>query len=122
MKLNLLYSRVRRRVRGRLLSLLVLLQNEDVDKIEQALIAEGMRTLVGSYTDKIPDKAYDMVAKEVRSNINLAPSGTVAVKATSLIVTLLPVLLVNVWVIILDVPATDREPELNVSNTGVSNV
>lgn len=70
MKLNLLYSRVRRRVRGRLLSLLVLLQNEDVDKIEQALIAEGMRTLVGSYTDKIPDKAYDMVAKEVVKCLN----------------------------------------------------
>lgn len=70
MYINILYSRVRRRVRGRLLALLGLLQNEDVDKIEQALIAEGMRTLVGSYTDKIPDKAYDLVAKEVVRCLN----------------------------------------------------
>ena len=71
MKIDILYSRVRRRVRGRLLSLLELLQNEEVDKIEQALIAEGIRTLVGSYTDcKIPDKAYDAVAKEVVKCLN----------------------------------------------------
>lgn len=73
MKFNILYSRIRRRVRGRLLALLVLLQNENIDKIEEALIAEGMRTLVGSYTDvgeKIPDKAYDTVAKEVVKCLN----------------------------------------------------
>ena len=73
MKIDILYSRVRRKVRGRLLSLLELLQNENVDKIEEALIAEGMRTLVGSYTDvgsKIPDKAYDLVAKEVVKCLN----------------------------------------------------
>ena len=71
MKIDILYSRVRRRVRGRLLSLLEALQNEQVDKIEEALIAEGMRTLVGSYTDcKIPDKAYDAVAKEVVKCLN----------------------------------------------------
>lgn len=71
MKVDILYSRVRRRVRGRLLTLLELLQNENVDKIEQALIAEGMRTLVGSYTDaKIPDKAYEAVAKEVVKCLN----------------------------------------------------
>ena len=70
MHIDILYSRVRRKVRGRLLSLLEVLQNENVDKIEQALIAEGMRTLVGSYTDKIPDKAYDLVAKEVVKCLN----------------------------------------------------
>lgn len=70
MHIDIFYSRVRRKVRGRLLSLLELLQNENVDKIEQALIAEGMRTLVGSYTDKIPDKAYDLVAKEVVKCLN----------------------------------------------------
>lgn len=73
MKIDILYSKVRRKVRGRLLSLLELLQNENVDKIEEALIAEGMKTLVGSYTevgDKIPDKAYDMVAKEVVKCLN----------------------------------------------------
>lgn len=71
MKIDILYSKVRRKVRGRLLSLLELLQNENVDKIEEALIAEGMRTLVGSYTDcKIPDKAYDAVAKEVVKCLN----------------------------------------------------
>lgn len=71
MYINILYSRVRRRVRGRLLSLLETLQNEDVDKIEEALIAEGMKALVDSYTDKkIPDKAYQAVAKEVVKCLN----------------------------------------------------
>lgn len=71
MKIDILYSRVRRKVRGRLLSLLESLQNENVDKIEEALIAEGMRTLVGSYVGmKVPDKAYDMVAKEVVRCLN----------------------------------------------------
>lgn len=71
MHINILYSRVRRRVRGRLLSLLVALQNENVDKIEEALIAEGMKALVDSYTDKkIPDKAYQAVAKEVVKCLN----------------------------------------------------
>jgi hypothetical protein len=58
-------------VRGRLLSLLEALQNEQVDKIEEALIAEGMKALVDSYTDKkIPDKAYQAVAKEVVKCLN----------------------------------------------------
>ena len=71
MKIDILYSRVRRRVRGKLLSLLEFLQDENVDKIEEALIAEGMRTLVGSYVGiKVPDKAYDMVAKEVVRCLN----------------------------------------------------
>lgn len=71
MKIDILYSRVRRRVRGRLLSLLEALQNEQVDKIEEALIAEGMKALVDSYTDKkIPDKAYSAVAKEVVKCLN----------------------------------------------------
>lgn len=71
--MDILYLKVRRKVRGRLLSLLELLQNEDIDKIEEALIAEGMKTLVGSYTDlgsKIPDKAYQAVAKEVVKCLN----------------------------------------------------
>lgn len=71
MKIDILYSRVRRRVRGRLLSLLVALQNEDIDKIEEALIAEGMKALVDSYaSNKIPDKAYSAVAKEVVKCLN----------------------------------------------------
>lgn len=71
--MDILYLKVRRKVRGKLLSLLELLQNEEVDKIEEALIAEGMRTLVESYTDlgsKIPDKAYQAVAKEVVKCLN----------------------------------------------------
>ena len=71
--MDILYLKVRRKVRGNLLSLLELLQNEDIDKIEEALIAEGMKTLVGSYTDlgnKIPDKAYQAVAKEVVKCLN----------------------------------------------------
>lgn len=73
MAIDILYLKVRRKVRGRLLSLLELLQNEEVDKIEEALIAEGMRTLVESYTslgDKVPDKAYQAVAKEVVKCLN----------------------------------------------------
>lgn len=73
MDIDLFYSRVRREVRGKLLSLLELLQDEKVDTIEQELIAEGMRTLVTHYTDvgdKIPDKAYDAVAKEVVRCLN----------------------------------------------------
>jgi len=73
MKIDILYSRVRRKVRGRLLSLLELLQNENVDKIEEALIAEGMKVLVSHYTSvgsKIPDKAYSAVAKEVVKCLN----------------------------------------------------
>lgn len=71
MKIDILYSRVRRRVRGRLLSLLEALQNEQVDKIEEALIAEGMKALVDSYaSSKIPDKAYQAVAKEVVKCLN----------------------------------------------------
>ena len=71
MSIDILYLKVRRKVRGNLLSLLELLQNENVDKIEEALIAEGMRTLVSSYSSaKIPDKAYDAVAKEVVKCLN----------------------------------------------------
>ena len=73
MHIDILYLKVRRKVRGRLLSLLELLQDENVDKIEEALIAEGMKTLVDSYSDlgsKIPDKAYDTVAKEVVKCLN----------------------------------------------------
>ena len=71
--MDILYLKVRRKVRGNLLSLLELLQNENVDNIEQRLIAEGMKTLVGSYTDlgnKIPNKAYQAVAKEVVKCLN----------------------------------------------------
>ena len=71
MHIDILYLKVRRKVRGRLLSLLELLQNENVDKIEEALIAEGMKALVDSYaSNKIPDKAYQAVAKEVVKCLN----------------------------------------------------
>ena len=73
MKFDILYLKIRRKVRGRLLSLLELLQNENIDKIEEALIAEGMRVLVDSYSslgNKIPDKAYNAVAKEVVKCLN----------------------------------------------------
>lgn len=69
--MDILYLKVRRKVRGNLLSLLELLQNEEVDKIEEALIAEGMKTLVDSYIGaKVPDKAYQAVAKEVVKCLN----------------------------------------------------
>lgn len=73
MKIDILYSRIRRRVRRKLLSLLELLQNENIDKIEEVLIMEGMKFLVDSYTNagaKVPDKAYQTVAKEVVKCLN----------------------------------------------------
>ncbi len=73
MKIDILYLKIRRKVRGSLLSLLEKLQNENVDKIEEALIAEGMRVLVSNYTSvdtKIPDGAYNAVAKEVVKCLN----------------------------------------------------
>ena len=71
MKIDILYLRIRRKVRGRLLSLLESLQNENIDTIEEALIVEGMKTLVESYTGmKVPDKAYQAVAKEVVRCLN----------------------------------------------------
>lgn len=73
MRIDILYSRIRRKVRGRLLSLLESLQDENVDKIEEALIAEGMKTLVDSYSGigvKVPEGAYKAVAKEVVKCLN----------------------------------------------------
>lgn len=71
MKIDILYLRIRRKVRGRLLSLLESLQNENIDTIEEALIIEGMKTLVESYTGmRVPDKAYQAVAKEVVKCLN----------------------------------------------------
>lgn len=71
MKIDILYLRIRRKVRGKLLSLLESLQNENIDTIEEALIVEGMKTLVESYTGmKVPDKAYQAVAKEVVRCLN----------------------------------------------------
>ena len=73
MKIDILYSRVRRRVRGQLPSLLEFLQNENVDKIEEALIAEGIKLMVDSYTDigmKVPDKAYQATAKDIVKCLN----------------------------------------------------
>ena len=73
MIIDVLYSRVRRKVRGVILSLLEILQDENVDRIEEALIAGAMKTLVDSYTGlgmKVPDKAYFAVAKEVVKCLN----------------------------------------------------
>lgn len=73
MKIDILYLKIRRKVRGSLLSLLESLQNENVDKIEEALIAEGIRVLVSNYTSvgaTIPDSAYKAVAKEIVRCLN----------------------------------------------------
>lgn len=73
MKIDILYLKIRRKVRGRLLTLLELLQNEEVDKIEEALIAEGMKVLVSNYTSigaKIPEGAYKAIAREVVRCLN----------------------------------------------------
>lgn len=73
MIIDILYLKVRRKVRGVILSLLKILQNENIDTIEEALIAGAMKTLVDSYTGlgtKIPDKAYTFVAKEVVKCLN----------------------------------------------------
>lgn len=69
MKLNNIYSKVRRRVRKTLLQFLeYCYQNETLDGLETKLIALGCKTLLSSYLKigvAIPDKAYDNVAKEV---------------------------------------------------------
>ena len=73
MIIDIIYSRVRRKTRRKLLALLEILDNENIDKVEEALIAEGMRVLVGNYSSvgaKIPDKAYQAVAKEVVRCLN----------------------------------------------------
>ena len=73
MKIDILYLKIRRKVRGRLLSLLEFLQDENVDKIEEALIAEGIKLMVDSYTDmgmKVPDKAYQAIAKDIVRCLN----------------------------------------------------
>jgi len=73
MKIDILYSRIRRRVRISVLALLELLQQEKIDNIEEILIAEGMKLLVDSYTDigaKIPDKAYQATAKDIVKCLN----------------------------------------------------
>lgn len=67
MKINLLYSKVRKRVRKALLSVLEsTYENEKLDAIEQKLIVAGCKELVGAYGGGfIPDKAYEAVAKEI---------------------------------------------------------
>lgn len=79
MIIDILYSKVRRKVRGVILSLLEILQDENIDRLEEALIAGGMKTLVDSYTGlgmKVPDKAYLAVAKEVVRCLNEINSRT----------------------------------------------
>ena len=73
MKIDIIYSRVRRRVKVSILALLEFLQREDVDNIEEILITEGMKLLVDSYTDlgaKVPDKAYQATAKDIVKCLN----------------------------------------------------
>lgn len=73
MKIDILYLKIRRRVRGKLLSLLEFLQDENIDKIEEVLIAEGIKLMVDSYTDmgmKVPDKAYQAIAKDIVRCLN----------------------------------------------------
>lgn len=73
MKIDILYLKIRRRVRGKLLSLLEFLQDENVDKIEEVLIAEGIKLMVDSYTGmgmKVPDKAYQATAKDIVKCLN----------------------------------------------------
>lgn len=67
MKIDFIYSKVRRRVRKALLSALEYsYQNEKLDAIEQKLIVIGCKELVGAYGGGfIPDKAYEAVAKEI---------------------------------------------------------
>lgn len=67
MQIDLLYSKVRKRVRKALLSVLEsTYENEKLDAIEQKLIVTGCKELVGAYGGGfIPDKAYEAVAKEI---------------------------------------------------------
>lgn len=67
MLFNKVYSKASRRVKKTLLDFLnTSYQNEKLDAIEQKLIVLGCKELVGAYGGGfIPDKAYEMLAKEV---------------------------------------------------------
>lgn len=73
MKIDILYSRIRRRAKVSILALLEFLQQEKIDNIEEILIAEGIKLVVDSYTDmgmKVPDKAYQATAKDIVKCLN----------------------------------------------------
>lgn len=72
MIINTLYSKARRKVRGTLLKMLEYsYENEKLDKIEQQLIIVGCKELVGAYGGGfIPDKAYEMLAKEITKTLD----------------------------------------------------
>lgn len=72
MIINTLYSKSRRKVRRALLKMLEFsYENEKLDKIEQQLIITGCKELVGTYGGGfIPDKAYEMLAKEITKTLD----------------------------------------------------
>lgn len=71
MQINFNVLRIRKEVRRGLLKLLETLQSEDVDKIEEALIAKGISMVASHYTDKeIPEVVSKAAAKEIVKCLN----------------------------------------------------
>lgn len=72
MIINKIYSKAKKNVRDALLKILEYsYENEKLDKIEQQLIIVGCKELVGAYGGRfIPDKAYEMLAKEITKTLD----------------------------------------------------
>ena len=63
--------RIRKEVRRGLLELLETLQSEDVDKIEEALIAKGISIVASKYgSQEIPEAVSKAAAKEIVKCLN----------------------------------------------------
>lgn len=71
MQINWDAMRIRKEVRRGLLKLLETLQSENVDKIEEALIAKGISIVASHYTDKeVPASIASAAAKEIVKCLN----------------------------------------------------
>lgn len=67
MIVNKIYRKAKKNIKEALLKMLdYCYDNEKLDKVEEKLITIGCKELVGAYGGGfIPDKAYEMLAKEV---------------------------------------------------------
>lgn len=72
MFINNIYSKLRRRLRKKLLNFLEYsYQNDKLDSIEAKLVALACKEVVTCYFGlPVPDKVYDMVGKEVAKSID----------------------------------------------------
>ena len=71
MQINRTILKVRKAVRRGLLELLETLQSEDVDAIEEVLIAKGISIVASHYTNQeIPEAVSKAAAKEIVKCLN----------------------------------------------------